>query len=199
MSLIGDLKEAKELWGKSSWTFRIGILLSAFVATGSIASLSELAFRWKGFILDGIAFYQDWVRGLLISLASFFSILVKPHEADIFFLVTLCFGLFVRSFIGLKDYTAAVFFTSSFFLVVYVLLSSNIFYLDILILITVVLFYIWPIFQLRKYSELVELEDPEKVKKARIDYLFFNYAPLILSTIAVFILAAINEGLIRTQ
>ncbi len=82
MSLISDLKEAKSLWTKSSCTFRIGLVFSTFMATGSIASLSDVVFKWKGFILEGILFYRSWVSTPLKELFSHFDIMLPIWGSD---------------------------------------------------------------------------------------------------------------------
>ena len=38
------------------------MLISGFLATSSLASLAEAVAKWKGFILTGVSFYQDYFR-----------------------------------------------------------------------------------------------------------------------------------------
>ena len=42
---------------------RCVLVLAFFLTTSSLASLSETVFKWKGFILTGIEFYQEWIQG----------------------------------------------------------------------------------------------------------------------------------------
>jgi hypothetical protein len=65
MGLKGDFYEVAIIWRQSSWQIRGYLALSAFLATGSIASLSETVFRWKGFVSDAVLFYQTYIAGPL--------------------------------------------------------------------------------------------------------------------------------------
>lgn len=62
MGLKGDISEVIATWSNSSWWMRAWLVLSAYLAVSSIASLSETFVKWKGFILDGVLFYQRNVR-----------------------------------------------------------------------------------------------------------------------------------------
>lgn len=61
MGLKADFDEVVEAWPKYSWMLRLWLILSAFVASGAIASLSETVFKWKGFVLDAVAFYRSFL------------------------------------------------------------------------------------------------------------------------------------------
>lgn len=63
MGLKGDIDEALSAWKGASKLFKAWIILSAFIASGSIASLSETIVQWKGFILTMIEFYANNFRG----------------------------------------------------------------------------------------------------------------------------------------
>ncbi|NQY07446.1 MAG: hypothetical protein HRT68_14930, partial [Flavobacteriaceae bacterium] len=72
MALIDDLKSAGDLWENGTILTRAAIVLSTFLASGAIASLSDTVFAWKGFILDGINVYKTWVVHPMLQLASDF-------------------------------------------------------------------------------------------------------------------------------
>jgi hypothetical protein len=61
MGLKADLQEVAMVWRRSPWRIKTFLALSAFLASGSIASLSDTVFRWKGFALDAILFYQLYI------------------------------------------------------------------------------------------------------------------------------------------
>lgn len=71
MGLKGDLQEVATVWEKSSWRVKAYLLLSAFLASGSIASLSDTVFRWKGFFRDALSFYQAYVSDQLLRALQF--------------------------------------------------------------------------------------------------------------------------------
>lgn len=68
MGLKGDFDEVAKFWRQSSWQIKAYLGLSAFLASGSIASLSETVFRWKGFISDAVLFYQTYIADRLQGL-----------------------------------------------------------------------------------------------------------------------------------
>jgi hypothetical protein len=61
MGLKADLDEVRLAWPGYPWRLKIWLVLSAFLASASIASLSETVVKWKGFILDAVMFYQTWI------------------------------------------------------------------------------------------------------------------------------------------
>lgn len=99
MGLIGDLQEGKHLWKNSSWTSRAVIALSIFIATNPIASLSEPVFRWKGFILDGLEFYREWIRMLVLEIAPAFGLSYTPRQGDFVIVLLLVFTGCIRGLI----------------------------------------------------------------------------------------------------
>lgn len=102
MGIKGDLDEAKQLWKNSSWMMRLFVLLSVFVTTSSIASLSDIVFKWKGFILDGIQFYREYIAQ---PVAGFFDVLGLNYslvDVNVFMLVSLYAGSYFRA-MGLQQ------------------------------------------------------------------------------------------------
>ena len=60
MGLKSDFEEVSADWQKTPWRLKLWLILSLFLASGSIASLSETVAKWKGFILDAVNFYRGW-------------------------------------------------------------------------------------------------------------------------------------------
>ncbi len=71
MGLKGDLHEVATVWERSSWRVKAYLLLSAFLASGSIASLSDTVFRWKGFLREALSFYQAYFSDQLLHALQF--------------------------------------------------------------------------------------------------------------------------------
>jgi hypothetical protein len=187
MALVSDLEEAKKMWKNSSFSARAFIVISTFLAVSSITSLSDTIFKWKGFILDGLNFYREFIRFPLCELISKFEIHLEFYELDIYVIVLLMHGAFVRtqnlkfehSDIGLftKVFLAilsgVMILGVSYYLVHFEPMNSSLQYVTFILIM-----FLLPILQ--RYSS-----------KERVAY----YTPIILSFIVVFILAAINIGL----
>jgi len=62
MGLKGDISELTSIWRGTRWRVKVWLLLSGFIASASLASLSEAVAKWKGFILAGIEFYREYIR-----------------------------------------------------------------------------------------------------------------------------------------
>lgn len=62
MGLRGDFAELGAIWKSAPWRVRVWLVLSGFLASASIASLSEAVAKWKGFLLTGITFYRIYIR-----------------------------------------------------------------------------------------------------------------------------------------
>ena len=56
-----DIEEVTKAWGAARWRFRIFLILTLFMASGTVASLSETVAKWKGFFLDAVRFYQQYI------------------------------------------------------------------------------------------------------------------------------------------
>ncbi|MGL5471573.1 MAG: hypothetical protein ACRDCT_25930, partial [Shewanella sp.] len=71
MNIRESFIEAVELYKKAGSLNRIFIMISFFLSVSSIASLSESIFKWKGFILDAVDFYQHYIAEIIIYYAGF--------------------------------------------------------------------------------------------------------------------------------
>lgn len=72
MGLQDDFYEFVRVWQSSSWKMKAYLLLTAFLASGSIATLSETVFHWKGFVNDAIFFYQIYIADQIQNLLKLF-------------------------------------------------------------------------------------------------------------------------------
>lgn len=98
MGLKGDWSEVAGIWSKSPWRVRILLGASVFVASNSIATLSDTVFRWKGFIKDALSFYQQNVTVPLWSLIHGWlpSIFIPPGVPHFIILSALYIGSNLR-------------------------------------------------------------------------------------------------------
>ncbi len=62
MGIRSDLDEIRGLWNRGSWLVRGFAILLFVLALGPVASLSDTIFQFRGFIRDGIEFYETWIR-----------------------------------------------------------------------------------------------------------------------------------------
>ena len=98
MGLKGDWNEAASIWSKSPWRVRILLGASVFLASNSIATLSDTVFRWKGFIKDALSFYQQYFTVPLWSLIHGWlpSLFVPPGVPHFIILSALYIGSNLR-------------------------------------------------------------------------------------------------------
>jgi hypothetical protein len=96
MGLKADFQEVATVWNQSSWRVRIYLALSAFLASGSIASLSETVFRWKGFMADAVLFYQTYISGPLHRVLVLFFAHVPEGVSHLLILSALYLGASLR-------------------------------------------------------------------------------------------------------
>jgi hypothetical protein len=90
MGLKADFDEVRAAWPSYPWRLRLWLVLSLFLASGSIASLSDTIFRWKGFVLDAIDFYAAYVsEPVRKALSNILSTDVPPNLAHILTLALL--------------------------------------------------------------------------------------------------------------
>jgi hypothetical protein len=61
MGLKGDMDEVANAWRSASPSGKAWLALSGFFGISALASLSELVTKWKGFIKDGVEFYNVWI------------------------------------------------------------------------------------------------------------------------------------------
>jgi hypothetical protein len=61
MALYDDFKSVKKDWARNSIITKVWLILSTFVATGSLTSLSDTVFKLKGFFADGLEWYESHI------------------------------------------------------------------------------------------------------------------------------------------
>jgi hypothetical protein len=96
MGLKGDFDEVAKVWRQSSWQIKSYLALSAFLASGSIASLSETVFRWKGFVSDAVLFYQTYIAGQIEGLLKLLVVHVPSGLSHFLILTAIYLGANLR-------------------------------------------------------------------------------------------------------
>jgi len=61
LTINNDIKEVQKVWSQSATFVKIWMTISVFLSISSIASIADVVIKWKGFILDGINFHENFV------------------------------------------------------------------------------------------------------------------------------------------
>jgi hypothetical protein len=97
MGIKSDLEEFRELWNHGSWWLRGIAVLLFFVSLGPIASLADTVFQLRGFIRDGINFYDFWIKNPFRSfMFSIFGLKLSHDWGSFLIFCILCSSAFVR-------------------------------------------------------------------------------------------------------
>jgi hypothetical protein len=185
VALIDDFKSAKFFWKDATLFTRVCIVLSTFITSGSIASLSDVVFAWRGFILDGINVYKAWVILPMQQLANHFGLSIDNFESHFLIFTALFMAAIYRKIWVTSEAGMRIVSGSSMLLTLGLLAyltgnSNESQKNDIVIYIYLVICLIYPFF--RKFSTL------EKVA---------YYLPIGLGVAVTLIAGAVNSGLIR--
>ncbi len=94
MGLYGDLEETKRVWKNASWQTRLIVLVFLFLTVSSITNVADVVFKWKGFILDGVVFYQMWIRDPIATALSF--IKIPPNIVDLLIPCSMALSMSIK-------------------------------------------------------------------------------------------------------
>ena len=205
MGFRNDFNEAKELWSNSSLLTKIFVCVTLFLTTSSIASLSDVVFKWKGFVLDGIAIYRDWLVAPITDYSSYIGLKYSVAEIDALILLDVLFVVpYFRTLLfpwrkinSNLEYSvkikrgAIAAFVSIIALHLLVGASGN--ESSILILSVAFLGTFWLLVLPSKGLKAAYTELYGSVKKYRIVYA----GPILFAITTMLILGAINSGLTR--
>lgn len=109
MSLYSDLKE-KVQWNELSTINKVLYGVSLLFTVSSVTSLADVVFHWKGFILDGVHFYRDYIRSLFSVITLPFDLHFDPNMLDGLTISLILLGGALR----VKRYWPVLFFTTIF-------------------------------------------------------------------------------------
>ena len=201
MGLQEDLGELKKTWKRSSVWFKVLLIFSTFMTISSVASLSEVVFSWKGFILDGINFYRNSISlPLKDILKSITGIRLDSSFVDVVILTIIFMTTSLRYywFVATKVLPVwKVIVIMCLVPVIFVIgfLSTAWYRIDwnskknvIYALESETIYLVLSVFLLFIIAQLVFFK-PTKEEK------FILFTPLIIAVVCVFLLGAINAGL----
>ncbi|MFA6120182.1 MAG: hypothetical protein WCT35_00205 [Sideroxydans sp.] len=205
-------------WAKIYWAF------STILTSGALTSLGETVFAWKGFILTGITFYRSMLAPVKTQLHFIFEVEISPSQIDLIVIFGLFFASYLR-FTMAKQLSriiesrktkalyvrAIVALVLVWSLVVGFISGVILVEINILLRISVIPLYIFPFFYpflIINYDKLnipnqssiglvmyMEKLREYSIKRANL-YLEY-YGPAAISFALIFVLAAINSGLLR--
>lgn len=97
MGLKADLEEVTGYWARSPWRVRVFLAIALFLSATSLASISEAVFKWKGFILEALDFYRQFIAGPIGSFVTTVTgLAVTPQWIDSAVLLGLFLGALAR-------------------------------------------------------------------------------------------------------
>jgi len=183
MGLAGDINEAKKLWNESSPLFRVVIVISTFLAISSIASMSDVIFHWKGFISDGLQFYNSWAIEPLKKFALKFDHSIYERNLNFIIVIGLLNAGLIRVYLN-ETYRER-------YLLIFFIIFNYGNMIKIHIFGTSIVSTWEIIFLPLVLVSLYLFKTPIKIK-------ILYFTPIIFSILSTLILAAINSGLTKT-
>ena len=210
--------EIKKYWKQSPTWAKIYLGVSTFVASGSIASLSDTVFAWKGFILDGIELYRKIVNPLKGLIDFVFHAQLTQNQIDLIIIfcmllsayrifITRRWSLAAKSFKGyavvisvniilwLVTFALAVgLLLDKFHIIATVLIA---WYLLFVVLYPLLIYYFDLIPEDHAFHKTLGALVLKSYVKNKVEFFVVYYSPLAAAIAFVFILAAINNGLTR--
>lgn len=89
--ITGDFKEIRENWKGRSLGYKVLVILSIIFTTSSLTGLSEVVFKWRGFIKDGLDFYHEWIVGPVRDFLSWINIEISEDLMNFIVLLSLTY------------------------------------------------------------------------------------------------------------
>ena len=185
MGMYEDIKGAKDLWRESTTATKVVLAISAIFAFSPIASLSDTVFEWKGFIKDGVEFYNGTVPVYFQKAINNLGGNISKSWANYYLIATLYLAGQLRILLLLKsDWRGYIFFGFWFSWCVLGLIHRSIYDIEItpFYYISIAVVYFIPPFLFRWPRE----------------FKFLYFVPALIAIFGVCILAAVNEGLSRS-
>lgn len=96
MGFHSDYEEVVLVFHKVGPLQKVLLALSFFTSVSAIASLSETIFKWKGFILDAVAVYQDYFVAPIIKYSAILGLHYEQHEVHSAVILSTMFVLGMR-------------------------------------------------------------------------------------------------------
>jgi len=96
MGIKSEFDEIKDNWPDSPLWVKVWLVLSAFLAVSSLASLAETIIKWKGFIKDAITVYKEWIASPLLELLANVNVHVLKGAVDLLVIQVVLVSSFIR-------------------------------------------------------------------------------------------------------
>ena len=97
MGLQDDLQTLKRTWTSLSLLGKIFFGASLLCSAAAVASVADVAFSFKGFIVEGTRFYRQCISFLTNWVTNLLSIKVNQMTIDALILVSVFFGSFFKA------------------------------------------------------------------------------------------------------
>lgn len=97
MWLRDEIDQLKKNWRDSTVFGRLLMGLSLYFTLSALASLSETVAGWKGFVLDAIVFYREWISAPILSIAKLCGLNIRGEFFDVFVIYLIHSSAYVRS------------------------------------------------------------------------------------------------------
>ena len=192
MGILGDINEAKMFWSKSALITKLFIIISTFLTFSSVTSLSEVIFKWRGFISDGLTFYREHILEVIRQIGELLNLSYTNSEID----VLVLFGIIVGSFIRTEYDNDRI---PKIILMLLLIIYLDTVYdngkspkEDLTPYWRILIYALIPL--VGNLVTYFSTKDQEK-KKYLIKKTMIFYTPILLAIVSVLILAAVNTGL----
>lgn len=131
MDIKKDIEEARVNWRQWPWLLKVWVLLSMFFTVSSVASLADAVAQWKGFFLDAVLFYRQWISVPFQSSLAHFDLQYKQKNADFllicFVVITFHFrAMWINSMSYDENSRRGIRITSFFYCIEFCILLVNI-------------------------------------------------------------------------
>ncbi|HDY8072294.1 TPA: hypothetical protein RQK93_004596 [Vibrio vulnificus] len=202
--------EAVELYKKAGSLNRIFIMISFFLSVSSIASLSESIFKWKGFILDAVDFYQHCIAEIIINYAGSVGLSYTQNQVHSAVILSIAVSLGMKMFIldqlkfaeVMRDkYNFEVTPKINFFRIqavaysVFVWLSFGLSEDHVTLTSSIILLMSYPIFLSLIHWILVHFDKNKTLSLGNVSYCKAYYVYLAAIFFMLGVLGAINSGI----
>ncbi|MDE1516089.1 hypothetical protein PUN32_13955 [Vibrio sp. dsl-7] len=210
MNIRESFIEAVELYKKAGSLNRIFIMISFFLSVSSIASLSESIFKWKGFILDAVDFYQHYIAEIIIYYAGFVGLSYTQNQVHSAVILSIAVSLGMKMFIldqlkfaeVMRDkYNFEVKPKINLFRIqavaysVFVWLSFGLSEDNVTLISSIILLMSYPIFVSLIHWILVNFDKNKTLSLSNVSYCKVYYVYLAAIFLMLGVLGAINSGI----
>ncbi|RJX75709.1 hypothetical protein DZ860_03270 [Vibrio sinensis] len=213
MGFHSDYEEVLSVLHKVGPLQKVLLVLFLFMQISAIASLSETFFKWKGFILDAVSTYQDYLVSPLIMYSELIGLHYQEHEVHSAVILSTMVVLGMRLLMlgqlsafkkisedsGNEIQPQLTYFKfMSIFFPVSLWLAYGLTDSEIRLMPQVGMLLIYPVFLVGP-KVILHLFGSENsyLEKGRFSYFKTYYAYLLAIAVVIGILGAINSGLTR--